>query len=333
MSTFRAETAAWPSPIQLNKMQKYNSFVEINDSKGPWLGLLQIVLFCFGGLVVFQVVSIVPLLLFYDIDLVTLANGMASLNEDPKYRTAMYLSQGVGSLGAFIIAPLFYIRIYQKERIGAFFSHDTRHWQPLIYTVLITLCFMVVNSLFIEWNINVDFPEFMAGFERWAQAKEEQLRLVTDYLTTFSGIGELLIALVVVAVIPGIGEELLFRGLIQTRLQKITGNVHIAIWLSAFAFSAFHLQFYGFVPRLLLGALFGYIFFWSGSLVLAMVAHFFNNGFSLVMLYLYKEELIDYNIDSTESVPLESVAFFFIIGAGLTYFFVNFHRNLEKSDG
>ena len=63
----------------------------------------------------------------------------------------------------------------------------------------ITICFMVVNSVFIEWNINIKFPEFMAGFERWAQAKEEELKRVTEYLTNFSGFNELLVAMVVVA--------------------------------------------------------------------------------------------------------------------------------------
>lgn len=314
-------------------MQNYNSFVDIRDSKGPWLGLLQIVLFCIGGLVFFQLIGILPLLVLYDVDIQTLAQALSMESEDPKYRMALYMVQGVGSFGAFILAPLFYIWQYQSAAIGHYFSYDARYWQPLIYTVFITICFMVVNSVFIEWNINIKFPEFMAGFERWAQAKEEELKRVTEYLTNFSGFNELLIAMVVVAIIPAIGEELLFRGLIQTRLQRISGNVHVAIWVSAMVFSAFHMQFYGFLPRLLLGALFGYLFFWSGSLVVAMLAHFVNNGFSLVMLYLYKEKLVGFNIDETESVPLETVAFFFIIGAVLTFFLIKFYRTPQKADG
>ncbi|WOK06491.1 CPBP family intramembrane glutamic endopeptidase [Imperialibacter roseus] len=313
-------------------MQKYNSFLEIRDLKGPGLGLLQLVLFCFGGMIVFQIISVLPLMLLFNTGFEETMRLMTDMG-DPRSKVALYTTQAVGSLGAFILVPLLYVKLYQSTKVSTYFSVDTRYWQPLTYAILITFCFMVVNSLFIEWNINLKFPEFMSGFEQWAQTNEEQRKVITEYLTDFSGFGELLVALFVVAIIPGIGEELLFRGLIQTRLQQLVRNPHAAIWISALFFSAFHVQFYGFVPRLFLGALFGYIFYWSGSLVLAMLAHFFNNGFSLVMLYLYKNDLVDFNIDDTETVPLETVGFFFIIGAALTYLFIKFHRNLENADG
>ncbi len=326
-------TVFLPLEPEVNKMQNYNSFVDIRDLKGPWLGLLQITLFCIGGLVIFQLVGVLPLLVLYDIDVNALAGALSMESEDPKFRMALYLVQGLTAFGAFIVAPLFYIARYQDARIKKYFFYDVKHWQPLVYTVFITLCFMVVNSVFIEWNINIKFPEFMQGFENWAMDKEEELKKVTEYLTNFTGLNELLVAMVVVAIIPAVGEELLFRGLIQTRLQRITRNAHAAIWISALIFSAFHLQFYGFVPRLLLGALFGYLFYWSGSLLVPMLAHFVNNGFSLLMIYLYKEDLVGFNIDDTESVPLETVSFFFIIGAALIFFFVKFYRNLQQVDG
>jgi len=295
--------------------------------------LLQLVLFCFGGMVVFQLIAILPLMLLFDLGFEGTMNLLTTMGDDSRSKVALNTTQAVGSIGAFILTPMFYIKIYQNTKVGSYFSFDTRQWQPAAYVVFIMLCFMVVNSVFIEWNLNVKFPEFMSGFEQWAQAKEEQLKEITDYLTDFTGFGELLVALFVVAIVPGIGEELLFRGLIQTRLQQLVRNPHAAIWISALFFSAFHVQFYGFVPRLFLGALFGYIFYWSGSLVLAMLAHFFNNGFSLVMVYLYKSGAVEFNIDDTESVPLETVGFFFIIGAALTYFFIKYYRNLESADG
>lgn len=314
-------------------MQKYNSFVEIGDSKGPWLGLLQITLFCFGWLVLFQLFALAPLVIFSDLEPALMGQAFSGENDDPIYKVALYLTQGVGSIGAFILAPLFYISRYQNGRISDFFFFDTHYWQPIVYTVLITISFMVVNSLFIEWNLSWKFPEFMSGFEQWALAKEEELKRITDYLTDFSGPGELMIAMLVIAVVPAVGEELLFRGLIQTRINRIVRNPHLAIWIAAILFSAFHMQFYGFVPRVLLGALFGYLFYWSGSLVLAMVAHFVNNGFSLIMVYLHRQGTLDFNIDDTESVPLETVTFFFIIGAILTFFLIRFYQKIEKADG
>jgi hypothetical protein len=109
--------------------------------------------------------------------------------------------------------------------------------------------------------------------------------------------------MVVIGIIPAVGEEFLFRGLIQNQLQSLTRNAHWAIWITGILFSTIHIQFYGFVPRMLLGVLFGYMYVWSGNLIYPMLAHFANNGFQVVMLYLYKSEFTSFNIDETDTVP------------------------------
>jgi membrane protease YdiL (CAAX protease family) len=108
---------------------------------------------------------------------------------------------------------------------------------------------------------------------------------LTTYLTNFENIVEFLAAIVILAVVPAIGEELLFRGILQNKITLLTKNYHVAIWVSAIIFSAIHFQFYGFVPRVLLGALFGYLYVWSGNLGVAILAHFINNGFTLFLIY------------------------------------------------
>ena len=160
---------------------------------------------------------------------------------------------------------------------------------------------MPANAIIIEWNANVDFPAFLAGFEQWAQAKEAQLAEASKMMTQVGNPGEYLLGLLVVALIPAIGEELLFRGVIQRQLEQYGINIHVAIWFSAIFFSLFHLQFYGFVPRMLLGALFGYLFYWSGNLRIAMLAHFVNNGFTLTLLYLYQLQSIEFNVEEPQS--------------------------------
>jgi len=109
--------------------------------------------------------------------------------------------------------------------------------------------------------------------------------------------------MVVIAVIPAIGEELLFRGLIQNQVHSWTKNGHLAVWITGILFSAIHVQFYGFVPRMLLGVLFGYMYLWSGNLLYPMLAHFANNGFQIILLYLYSSKTTDFNIDTAETVP------------------------------
>jgi len=113
-----------------------------------------------------------------------------------------------------------------------------------------------------------------------------------------------LAGLLVIAVIPALGEEVLFRGVLQNIFQKSFGHTqpHAAIWLAAFVFSAIHLQFYGLVPRMLLGALFGYLYVWSGNLWYPIVAHFANNSITLLAIFLYHQGATDTNIESVEAV-------------------------------
>jgi membrane protease YdiL (CAAX protease family) len=108
----------------------------------------------------------------------------------------------------------------------------------------------------------------------------------------------------VVAVLAGVSEELLFRGVLQNIILKTTKNPHLAIWFTAFTFSFIHFQFYGFVPRMLLGALFGYLYFWTKSLWIPMFAHIVNNGFTLIMAYMNDMKMVKVDIEDTKSVPL-----------------------------
>ena len=103
----------------------------------------------------------------------------------------------------------------------------------------------------------------------------------------------LLANLVVIALIPAIGEELTFRGVLQQFLTKRCKNAHVAVWLSAFIFSFIHFQFYGFLPRMFLGLLLGYMFYYSGSLWTSILMHFVNNGVAVVVAFLDYKGLID----------------------------------------
>lgn len=187
--------------------------------------------------------------------------------------------------------------------------------------IAIGLCFLVAISPVVEWNMNFQFPEFLQEFGSWARAQEDKLAEMTKLLTSFNTPGAFILGLLVIALLPGIGEELVFRGLIQNEFFRGSKNIHVAIWLSAFLFSAIHMQFFGFIPRLLLGGLFGYLYYWSGNLMVPMIAHFFHNGFTLTMIYLYNTGLVNVNIDSEESAPLSLVGLCAVFTFVLLYFF------------
>ncbi|TAF81977.1 MAG: CPBP family intramembrane metalloprotease, partial [Sphingobacteriales bacterium] len=96
--------------------------------------------------------------------------------------------------------------------------------------------------------------------------------------------------LLMIAILPAIGEELFFRGTIQNIFTALFKNPHVAVWLTAILFSAIHLQFYGFLPRMFLGALFGYLFIWGKSIWLPILGHFLNNGFAVIMAFRLQQE-------------------------------------------
>jgi membrane protease YdiL (CAAX protease family) len=223
----------------------------------------------------------------------------------PEMRLTLMIMQGFGTLIGLIIIPAMLLR---RQGIAAvdFFKRPV-YLQGLVLVIFIVMSFIVVDSVIAEWNQTIDFPEWLSSFEKWARATEDQLGKFSEFVTRFDSFGSVVLGLVVIALLPAVGEEIVFRGMIQRDLFRATHNIHVAIWTSAIIFSAFHLQFYGFVPRLLLGALFGYFYYWSDSLLLPILAHFVNNGLIVVSLYLYQSGVIDIDMESTVAAPWNAV--------------------------
>lgn len=232
----------------------------------------------------------------------------------------MYVAQGISHFLGFTLFALFFIKVMDKMSLKTYFNNRNVGLQPSILIVLTTFSFMIFNSIVIEWNMNIEFPEFMKGFGEWARNMEDRLMQLTELLSSYGSFGEMLIALVIIGILPAVGEELVFRGLLQNKIQAATKNAHLAIWISAIIFGAFHMQFFGVVPRILLGALFGYIYLYSGNIWYPILAHFVNNGLAVVVMYFgpkYVEDFDPMEVDT--AVPL----YVSIIGlvACLVFFF------------
>lgn len=277
----------------------------------------------FGFQIVGPIIGFILSIPFYPGNMMELAEAIVNPVNNPELKLPLFIMQGFGTLTGLIIVPLILLKIFHQPFENLF--QGSLFPQPILLTIAIVFTFMAVNSVFIEWNQKLDLPDFLSGFEEWAKSTEEKLEQLTTFLTKFDSISELIIALVVIAILPAIGEELVFRGIIQRELYKGTGNIHVSIWVAATIFSAIHLQFFGFIPRLFLGALFGYLYYWSGNLSLAMLAHFVNNGLMVVAMYFYQKEMLDIDIESTESAPWSAVAFSAVITTILLYLFKTFY--------
>lgn len=226
-----------------------------------------------------------------------------SPEEVPNGWYGLMILQATSHVFTYLIPPLLYWMYIERREPSDF---QTRAFTPPQFwglTLLVVLAFMPLNSLIIEWNQGMVLPDALSGLEQWMRDKEDQMAGLTEFLTDFGTPAQFAVAMVVIGIIPAIGEEVLFRGVLQRKLMEHWISPHLAIWVAAAIFSAIHVQFYGFIPRMLLGALFGYLYFWSGNLWVAIFAHFANNGFMVLMLYLYHQKMVDYNIEDNESVP------------------------------
>jgi len=152
--------------------------------------------------------------------------------------------------------------------------------------VLITLVFgLPILQALIHVNGNIQFPEGLQGIEEQLIQMETERNRLSERMILQNTPQALIINLLIIAVLPALGEEFFFRGILQQIFSGLVNNRHLAILLASVIFSAFHLQFYGFIPRLLLGLYFGYLFVWSGTIWLPVIAHFLNNAIAVLLVF------------------------------------------------
>lgn len=264
------------------------------------------------GLVVFTSMTGIPIDKFPEFQ--------SNPTQNPNAWYGMMVLQMLATPLPFIGAALFYWKYVEKSNIQSLqikgFASDA-----LLAVILLVIGFMPFDSLFIEWNKNIHLPEALHGIETWMKKSEEAAKELTLFLTKFNSLSQFIVAILVVAVAAAISEELLFRGVLQNIILKKWNNPHLAVWIAAFAFSFIHFQFYGFVPRMLLGAIFGYLYIWSNNLGVAMFAHFVNNGFTLLMAYLHQIGIVETDIVETESVPWSGILISFVLSLFLLRWF------------
>ena len=205
-------------------------------------------------------------------------------------QTARHISyfkylQALQHLSMFLL-PALVIAYFMK---GDAWSYLGLKNKPPITSVLLSMLFIVFIiplNTYLSWlNADLDLPAWLGGLEEWINGKELQSARLTTILMNAAGPGALLINILIIALIPALGEEFLYRGVLQEIFTKWMKSGNLAVLLTAFLFSASHLQFYGFLPRLVLGLGFGYIYLWSGNIWLPVLAHFINNLVPVILSY------------------------------------------------
>jgi membrane protease YdiL (CAAX protease family) len=174
--------------------------------------------------------------------------------------------------------------------------------KPRMTSALLSMLFIVFIiplNTYLSWlNADLDLPAWLGGLEKWISEKELQSEKLTMILINASGPGALLINILIIALLPALGEEFLYRGVLQKIFTKWLRSGTLAVLLTAFLFSASHLQFYGFLPRFVLGLGFGYIYLWSGNIWLPVLAHFVNNLLPVILSYFMGWDTVNSTLDN-----------------------------------
>lgn len=229
---------------------------------------------------VFQFIGVV----FFAIILLSLVTVLAT-DSDLNNINSVKQMQLIQSLILFVGTPLILAYLWSEKPIE-YLQLNTRSKLSSYILVIITMIVAIPAINYLTYiNKQIVLPNALASVESWMKITESQLEVLTIRILNVHSIYDLAFNLMLVAILAGLGEELFFRGI----LQKILGewkNGIFAIWFAAFIFSTIHMQFYGFFPRLLLGAFFGYLLFWSGNLWLPILAHTINNAIGVIFYYL-----------------------------------------------
>jgi uncharacterized protein len=288
-----------------------------------WLTILTL-----GAMLLFSVIGLRLTSALYHIDYFTLMSGNYS-DATTQVISALKFLNLFTTLGTFLV-PVIGIPLINKEKPLEFLMLDK---SPGLMTILQATALFLLLFPFLEWLINfnqgIHLPVAFGQAEEWIRAKEAQMEQLTEQFLTMVSLRDMFLNLLIVAFIPAMLEELYFRGLVQKLAHKWFGNIHFAIIFTAIFFSAVHLQFLGFLPRFLLGFLFGYLFYWTGSIWTTVFAHFLNNGLAVILLYLGQKGIINYQMDQPMNSSNTTIIFSFAVAA-LFFLALAFYYNRKR---
>ncbi len=200
-------------------------------------------------------------------------------------------------LPAILAALFFYRRPWKQLRLNRAPS-----LKGVSLAVIVCIVSIPALNWIVAWNQGLHLPQSMAPIEQFMRDAESTAQILTNMLLSETRVLPMLVVLFVVGFMAGLSEEIFFRGG-MLRMLKGGGNSHLAVWGIAIVFSAMHMQFFGFFPRMLLGAWLGYLLVWTRSLWVPIIAHALNNSLVVVSSWLANVELLPKDYIENIGVP------------------------------
>jgi membrane protease YdiL (CAAX protease family) len=269
-------------------------------------------------LVVFNIIATV-------VQSVTIAMG-GSLSDLTTLRFAQISSQ----LLTFVFPPILFACLTQAKPMKYLGFNNIPLWS--LIGIAIIYAVMPLNSFISEWNSQITLPESMAEFDKIIKQLAETVQAVLEKMVNVDTFGGLIINLIMIAGLAAFGEGLLFRSVLQPFLIRKCRNVHIGIIITSIIFSMIHFDIYGFFPRLILGMLLGYMFFYSRSIWVPMIMHFVNNATVVVLYYLNNIGATNIDVETFGQTKLLPLILSIIIMIALFWFVIRSHNKEFKTE-
>ncbi|HVV55269.1 MAG TPA: CPBP family intramembrane glutamic endopeptidase [Mucilaginibacter sp.] len=219
----------------------------------------------------------------------------------PHVITSLWILQFTGTTLPILITPIIFSYLVVRDPDDYMKTNYHFPWVLILIVFLTMEIALPLIELLSNLNAQMVLPKFLNGVEKWMRDSEDSAQKLTNSMMQMNSFGDMIYNLLFIGLLTAIVEEVMFRGCLQTVFVRWTKNKHAAIWITAILFSAFHMEFFGFLPRMFLGVLFGYFVAWSGSIWPAVWGHFVNNGTAVVMTYLYQIKAIHLNPDEQQT--------------------------------
>lgn len=242
------------------------------------------------------------------------------------YRMHLKFALLITQLFTFLFPALLFGWLTYKMKIWSFFKMD--HFPRLSWigvAIIMLLLLLPIIQYTYDFNRSLPLPD-------WMTSMEESATDTLEAIIRMDNIGDLIINILLIGLIPALGEEFLFRGTIQQLGYRLWSNKTVSVWITAFIFSAIHFQFEGFIPRFILGLYLGYLFLWTNNLLIPIIAHLINNGSMVIMSYLNPELISNMDETPVPDLPWYGVLFSAICIIPLIIYFRNTYVRPSISD-
>ncbi|WP_165044141.1 CPBP family intramembrane glutamic endopeptidase [Dysgonomonas sp. ZJ709] len=297
---------------------------EIFYRMGGWSQLLFLSLLTILGLMIGIVLISITSLAFAQED------GIAALSQSISF---LKTAQVVQTVSIFIIPAFIFAYLFKNDPMSFLRINIAPGYKFVLLALTLIVAVQPILQLTSYYNQQISFPESLSTIENWMREKEDGVKKIIEMFLADKSISGILTNLFIIAVLAGIAEELFFRGCLQQIIKKIVSNKHIAIWITAIIFSTIHFQFYGFFPRMIAGALLGYLFLWTGNLWIPIIAHTIHNAINLILSQIYfgtpQYDNMEYmGIEDHKWLALVSV----IVCCAIIYIFVKRGRQIQNTN-